>query len=52
MAIRLSSAPNPVLHNNRAAAFAGMAYWGRSLEDAGGRGEMLVCLHAQTWWCV
>jgi len=34
MAIRLSSAPNSVLYNNRAAAYAGMAYWGRSLEDA------------------
>jgi hypothetical protein len=36
MAIRLSRQPAAVLYNNRAAAYAGMGYWGKSLDDAGG----------------
>ncbi len=34
MAIRLSSGPCPVLHSNRAAAYAAIANFGKSLEDA------------------
>lgn len=34
MAIRLSPTPSAVLYSNRAAAFGGMAYWGKSLDDA------------------
>jgi len=45
MAIRLSCSPNTVLHSNRAAAYAGMAYWGRSLEDAGVCVRVCVCVY-------
>ncbi|MEW5309646.1 MAG: hypothetical protein WDW38_001520 [Sanguina aurantia] len=34
MALRLSPAPSAVLYSNRAAAYAGMRYFGRSLDDA------------------
>lgn len=40
MAIRLSRSPAAVLFNNRAAAYGGLAYWGKSLDDAGG-----CCVH-------
>ena len=34
MAMRISAQPSAVLYSNRSAAYTGMAYFGRALEDA------------------